>query len=89
MEDALTKEIKFSPAISLPFHELEPRNLAFSLPLGPGKRQTGLNSGFISPKPSGQASEFGGLACQGVFYPRRKQGGRVLSEQAEEAWARS
>ena len=35
MQDALTEQIKFRPAIPLPLNQLEVGNLAFGLPLRP------------------------------------------------------
>jgi hypothetical protein len=83
MQDTLTEQIKFCPAISLPLNHLEARDLAFRLPLGPGEIQASANGCFISPKSSSKASQLWGLALQGDFHPRRKLGGRMLSDQAE------
>ncbi len=83
MKYSFPEQIEPGSSISLPFDELEARDMSLGLPLTPRRGQPRANSGFISPKSSGKASEFRGLAFQGVFHPRLKQGGRVLSEQAE------
>jgi len=83
MKHTLPQQIKFGPPISLSLDQLEASNLAFGLPLGPGKLQACANSGFISPKSSRKAPQLRGLALQGVCHPQRELGGRVISDEAE------
>ena len=83
MENPLTEQIKFGPAISLPLDQLETRNLAFRLTLRPRQIQARPNSDFISPKSPRKASQLRCLAFQRIFHPRGELGGRVISDQAK------
>src|SRR5689334_19386607 len=89
MEDTLTKEVKFCPTIPLPFYEFEAGNLAFRLPLTPGKREARTHSSLITAESSDKASQFRGLAFQCLLHPQREEGGRVLSDHAEKGLSKS
>lgn len=62
-------------------------NLTFGLPLRPGQIKASANSGFILPKPSRKASQFGSLTLQCTLHPRRQLRGRVITQQAKEGLA--
>ncbi len=68
-KNAFSEKVKLRSAISLSFDQLETGNLAFGLPLAPGEIEPSANSGLITPKSSGKASEFWGQTPRGLLDP--------------------